>query len=148
MPILLAFLGAAALGGAALATGGHPGAAPATGAPRSAEAAARYPQPVRVADLAGRQLLEDRPNQRGLGRIDAVIAGPNGQPSLLVRRTRWWGGDAGLVAVPVTQVALLGQFVVLKDMDAAGLAALPALRAPAPAPLAAAEVIRVGLARN
>jgi len=149
MRFTLALLATVALGSAALATGGPPGAAgTADASPRSAVAAARYPQPVRVADLTGRQLLEDRPNQRVLGRIDAVVAGPDGNPSLLVRRTRWWGGDAGEVMVPVAAAALLGPFVVLKDIDPERFTALPVVSAGRPQALPAVQVVQVGLARN
>lgn len=145
----LSLLAAVALGQPARATGGAHGSGPAADAPpRSAVATARYPQPVRVADLAGRQLLEDRPNQRVLGHVSAIVAGADGTPSLLVQRRRWWGGDAGRVAVPVASVALLGQFLVLKDLDPERFSALPAETAAMPQVIPATEVLRIGLARN
>ena len=148
-PFVLSLLACVALGQPAFATGAPHGSGPAAEAPpRSAAAVGRFPQPVRAGDLAGRQLLEDRPNQRVLGRIGAVVAGADGSPSLVVRRQSWWGGDAGEVMVPVGAVALLGQFVVLKGLEPAQLAALPVRGGPAPTPLAATAVIEVGLARN
>ena len=127
---------------------GTPHAGGRDAAPRSPEAAARFPQPVRVGDLIGRQVLEDRPNQQVLGRIQAVSRDLEGGVRILVGRTGWLGRDAGQVAVPVESMALLGQFVVLKDVPADRFAALPAdTRLPGPL-LDAAATIRMGLARN
>ncbi len=149
-PALAALLGCAlALGpGAALAQGTHgAGAAPAADTRTPEERArARWPQPVRVGDLVGRPLLRNAPQQTVLGRVAGVVRGVDGAEAILVDA----GGALGLgtrrVAVPVFAVALLGQFVVLMDLDPAALAALPA--APAGATLAPTDVIRVGLTRN
>lgn len=138
------------LPGAAAAQGAHGVAAepPAGEArPRSEAARARYPQPVLVGTLAGRQLLENTPRQRVLGRVAGVTRGGDGRISVLVDQ----GGILGLgtrrVAVPVEAVALLGPFVVLMDLDPAALAALPLAGAPGAA-LPPGDTVRVGLARN
>ena len=116
-------------------------------APRSAEALARWPQPVLVSALAGRQVLENRLNQRVLGRIETV-AREGERVSLVVSRAGWPWQSRRCAVLPVEAVALLGQFVVVMDLDDAQFEALPN-RCEAPGARLAGDVsIRVGLTKN
>lgn len=132
-----------------LAQGGHAGAPPGgQDRPRSEAAAARYPQSVRVGDLIGRQLLENVPQQRFLGRVTGVAREADGHISIQVRVGGLLGLGGRQVAVPVEATALLGPFLVAMELDSRRLAALPETPVPPSALLPAETVIKVGLTRN
>lgn len=115
---------------------------------RSAEAAARFPQPVQVGTLAGRQVLENRLNQRVLGRVEAVARDSSGALNIVVRKAGWPWQATRCAVVPAAAMALLGQFVVVMDLDDAQFEALPnECRAPG-AVLPGTEIIRMGLTKN
>ena len=117
-------------------------------AERSAEARARFPQPVLVGTLAGRQVLENRLNQRVLGRVEAVVQDSDGTINMIVRRASWPWDSRRCAVVPLAAMALLGQFVVLMDLNDAQFESLPN-RCQVPGEVLAADVtIRVGLTKN
>ena len=138
------------LAGMAIAQGAHGvGAAGAADARTPEERSlARWPQPVRVGDLIGRPLLRNAPQQTVLGRVAAVTRGADGTEAILVDA----GGVLGLgtrrVAVPTAATALLGQFIVLMDLDPAELGRLPDVRDGVEGRLPWTETIRIGLTRN
>ncbi len=115
---------------------------------RSAEAAARFPQPVQVASLAGRQVLENRLNQRVLGRVEAVARDPSGGLNIVVRKPGWPWQPTRWAVVPAAAMALLGQFVAVMDLDDAQFEELPnECRAPGSV-LPGTDIIRMGLTKN
>jgi len=116
--------------------------------PRSAEAQARFPQPVQVGSLAGRQVLENRLNQRVLGRVQAVARDQAGALNILVHRASWPWQASRCAIVPANAMALLGQFVVVMDLDDAAFEALPNTCQAPGAVLPGTEVIRMGLTKN
>ena len=116
--------------------------------PRSPEAQARFPQPVQVGVLAGRQVLENRLNQRVLGRVGAVARDPAGGLNILVQRAGWPWQATRCAVVPAPAMALLGQFVVVMDLDDAQFEALPNQCTAPGTVLPGREVIRMGLAKN
>jgi hypothetical protein len=132
---------------AASATEGAASAGPPRPAPTgSAVALARYPQPLRVGELTGRLVLEDVSQLRVLGRV-ARVTGGDGGTRILVDCCGLFGFGTRRVALPVATTLLLGQFVVARNLDGRGIAALP----PAPPPsrlLPADAVIEVGLWKN
>ena len=133
--------------GSAFAQGAH-GVAPTENAgARDPRGATRWPQPIRVGDLIGRQLLRNAPQQTVLGRVADVRRRPDGVEVLLVDAGGLLGLGTRRVAVPAAATALLGQFVVLMDLEPEGLRALP-VATDAGARLAPAETIRIGLTRN
>ena len=116
--------------------------------PRSPEALARFPQAVQVGSLAGRPVLENRLNQRVLGRVEAVMRDDAGSLSIVVQRAGWPWQPTRCVVVPAAAMALLGEFVVVMDLDNAQFEALPnQCRAPG-AVLPGSDVIRMGLTKN
>ena len=120
----------------------------AQGTPRSPEALARFPQAVQVGTLAGRPVLENRLNQRVLGRVEAVMRDDAGALSIVVQRAGWPWQPTRCVVVPAAAMALLGEFVVVMDLDNAQFEALPnQCRAPG-AVLPGSDVIRMGLTKN
>ncbi len=140
------------LPGLAMGQSSHAGAASSgqVGAPvqRSEVARARYPQPVRVGDLIGRQVLEDVPQQRVLGRVAGVLRDAEGRVSILVDCCGILGIGIRRVSLSSDTMTLLGQFVVARGFDHQLLAVLPQA-SPKPDELLPAEaIIRVGLGRN
>ncbi|TGD95149.1 hypothetical protein EU555_29460 [Methylobacterium nonmethylotrophicum] len=108
----------------------------------AAKAARRFPQPVRVADLVGRRLLEPAERQAVLGRVRGAVRRADGGVDLSVE-TGWFSGRT--VAVPTEAVGLLGEHVALLDLTPEQLQALPAAgSAPAVSP---EETIRIGLVK-
>lgn len=150
---LIAVLGAGLLlPGMVAAQSVHTGAAPAaprrSEAPRSEVARARYPQPVRVGDLIGRQVLEDVPQQRVLGRVAAVTRDEEGKVGILVDCCGILGIGLRRVALPVETMTVLGPYMVARGFDRSRLAALPQASPPSAMLLPAEATIRVGLGRN
>lgn len=149
-PINLLALGTVLLtAGAAVAQGGHAGAAQEPPLrPRSEMAAARYPQPLLVRDLLGRQVLENAPQQHVLGRVVGVVRVGDDNIAILVESAGMFGLGPRRVAVPVAATALLGPFVVVLELNSRKLAALPEAPATPGVALPANATIRIGLARN
>jgi hypothetical protein len=126
----------------------------------AARAARRFPQPVRVGDLAGRLLLQPEESQPVLGRVTGLVRRGDGTIEVVtrldgawglgwlgLRQVDWSGFGPRLVAVPVEAVALLGEHVALMGLMPEGLRALPTF-----APGSAGEIppdatIRVGIVR-
>lgn len=114
----------------------------------SVEAAARFPQAVQVGTLTGRQVLENRLNQRVLGQVDAVARDASGVLNIVVRKAGWPWQPTRCAVVPAAAMALLGQFVVVMDLDDAQFEALPnECRAPGSV-LPGTDFIRMGLTKN
>lgn len=110
-------------------------------------AARRFPQPVRVGDLIGRQLLDHTEAQHVLGRVAAVWRRADGGLDLVIRRGGVLGVGASEVAVPADALALLGEYVVAVDVTPAQLDALPEAAGSDETKLGPEERIRMGLVR-
>ncbi len=112
----------------------------------AAEAATRYPQPVVVGTLIGREVLRPIESQPVLGRVRAVVRQPDGSIAVIVA----YGGLRGLfgrpIAVPVDGMTLLGQYMDIVSFTPAQLRGFPTYTGGA-ARLPAASTIRVGLSR-
>ncbi|MBV8916438.1 MAG: hypothetical protein JOZ05_25795 [Acetobacteraceae bacterium] len=110
------------------------------------KAARRFPQPVRVGDLIGREVLEPKERQSVLGQVAGIRRGGDGGIDLLMRTGGVLGIGARLVELPIEAVALLGEHVALLDLTPDQLAKLPA--APEHGQdVPADQLIRVGLVR-
>ena len=121
-------------------------------AQESAQAAHRFPQPVRVGDLIHRQVLRPVEQQTVLGRVDGVARRADGAVLVVVdARDAGWRGALGLgarpVAVPSDALALLGEHLALMDLTPEQLRALPTFDPAGTAPVAPAATIRMGLVR-
>lgn len=115
-------------------------------APGEAERAARrFPQPVRVGSLVGHQVLRPVEAQDVLGRVAAVARRPDGAVLVVVRLGGVLGFGSRLVAVPVEATALLSPYLAVMDLSPEQLRALPTFDASGTVPLAADQVIRVGV---
>lgn len=110
-------------------------------------AAARFPQPVRVGDLLGKEVLRPVEAQDVLGRVAAIARRPDGAVLIVVRLGGVLGFGARPVAVPVEATALLGPYLAVLDLLPGQLRALPTYDGAGAQALPANETIRVGLTR-
>ncbi len=153
--MLAALLLGAAVPAGAGAQGAHDAGPVTDRMPDQAEsagkAARRFPQPVRVGDLIGRQVLEPSNHQGVLGRVAGVTRGADGALLLVLRYGGVLGWGTRDVAVPVDAAALLGQFVQIVDVTPEAVGALPTFGpsgAAGTGMLAPDDTIRMGLNRN
>ena len=115
------------LGLAALAVQGHAQANESTDSmPALHDSMAKYAQPIRVGDLARRYVIAPTPEQAVLGTVAPVAAARSADGSVFVIID--WGGLFGFgttrVAVPLEEVAALGEHVALVAMPQPQLSAL------------------------
>ncbi|RUP18909.1 hypothetical protein [Methylobacterium sp.] len=123
-------------------------------------AAGRFPQPVRVGDLAGRFLLQPEESQPVLGRIAGLVRRDDGTAEVVIRlegslgltwlglrSVAWTGFSPRLVAVPVEAVALLGEYVALMGLTPERLHALPTFATGSATAIPPDETLRVGIVR-
>jgi len=95
--------------GAAHAQSNTPGGMPPPPGMSLAESAAmRFPQPVRVGDLIGRQVLRPVESQDVLGRVRLVVRDKNGQIMVVIDFGGFLGFATRPIAVPVDATVLLG----------------------------------------
>ena len=109
-------------------------------------AARRFPQPVRVGDLIGRDVLRPVEAQNVIGRVDAIVKRPDGQLDLVMRYGGVLGFGSRLIVVPLDAAALMGEHVAMLELTEDQLDALPAVAAPSGA-LAPATMIRMALVK-
>jgi hypothetical protein len=110
-------------------------------------AARRFPQPVRVGALLGRQVLQPLESQPVLGRVRGVIQRPDGTLDVIVR----YGGIRGYfgrpIAVPLEAVALLGEYIEIVGYTPEQLSSFHTFDGAGATSLPANSQIQVGLAR-
>jgi len=116
------------------------------GAPLAEFAARRYPQPVRVGDLVDRRVLQPLESRPVLGHVIEVVRLDDGSEKIIMRYGGWFGFGGHLIAVPIDAMVLLGDELEILDLTPAQLNRLPTYRAAGSSPLAADELIRMGLA--
>jgi hypothetical protein len=110
-------------------------------------AARRFPQPVRVGDLINRTVLRPFESRPVLGRVAQVIRVGNGKEEIVMRYGGFLGFGGRYVAVPIEAMALLGDELEVLDYTPEQLNTFPTYTGAGTAPLAAGDVIRMGLAR-
>lgn len=110
----------------------------------------RYPQPVKVGNLIGLPMLDERDNTYGY--IREVARTADGKIILVVPYRDWlgwapvdWGRKT--VAVPIETVAILARQVAALDFSRDDFAAAPAYTGQGSA-LAAGETIRIAVYRR
>ena len=86
--------------------GGMP---PPPGMSLAESAAMRFPQPVRVGDLLGRDVLRPVESQDVLGRVRGVVSDSAGQILVVIDFGGFFGFGSRPIAVPVDAMVLLGQ---------------------------------------
>ena len=108
----------------------------------------RYPQPVKVGDLRGEQVIQAGERQQKLGRIVGVFRPNAGDLQVVFRYAGLFGYGAREVAEPLPSASLVGPLVKFDALDRRKLAALPTFTDRDGAFLATNAVIRMGVARK
>ena len=111
------------------------------------QAAARFPQPVRVGSLIGRRVLQPIESQPVLGRVEAIARRGDGGFDMVIGLGGFLGFGARPIRVPVEAVSLLGTYVAMTGFTPEQLNAFPTVAGWDADALAAESVIRVGLVR-
>jgi hypothetical protein len=106
----------------------------------------RFPQPVRVGDLIGLPVLDDRSST--LGFVRQVVRTVAGKIELIVSYSRWFGWFGRPVAVPIEVVGIEGRQVASLDMARSEYAAAPTWQGQGATALPDDATIRIALARN
>jgi len=106
----------------------------------------RFPQPVRVGDLIGLPVLDDRSST--LGFVRQVVRTAAGNIQLIVSYSRWFGWFGRPVAVPIEAVGVEGRQVASLDMPRSEYAAAPTWQGQDATALPDDATIRIALARN
>jgi PRC-barrel domain len=147
-PRLLFICGMLALAGAAHAQSKTPGGIPPPPGMSLAESAAmRFPQPVRVGDLIGREVLRPVESQDALGRVRRVIRDANGQIMVVVDFGGFLGFDSRPIAVPVDAMVLVGQDMEIVAFTPKQLRQFPTFSPVGTTDVADDALIKVGLAK-
>src|SRR5271170_2049056 len=124
--------------------GGMP---PPPGMSLAESAAMRFPQPVRVGDLLGRQVLRPVESQDVLGRVRRVVRYQNGQITVVVDFGGFLGFGTRPIAVPVDAMVLLGQDTEIVAFTPKQLRQFPTFSPFGTTEVANDTIIDVGLAK-
>ncbi|MDT7951078.1 MAG: hypothetical protein RQ966_06185 [Acetobacteraceae bacterium] len=111
----------------------------------AARAAHRFPQPVRVESLIGRDVLEPVEAQPVLGHVEAVTRRPDGGTDLILRLGGVLGVGGRPIAVPSEAVGLLGEYVAVLDYTPQQLESFPTVSPTDVLPGSA--IVRIGLTK-
>jgi hypothetical protein len=106
----------------------------------------RFPQPVRVGDLIGLPVLDDRSST--LGFVRQVVRTAAGNIKLIVAYSRWFGWFGRPVAVPIEVVGIEGRQLASLDMARNEYATAPTWHGRDAMALPDDATIRIALARN
>ena len=106
----------------------------------------RFPQAVRVGDLIGLPVLDDRSST--LGFVRQVVRTNAGKIELIVSYSRWFGWFGRPVAVPIEAVGIEGRQVASLDMPRSDYAKAPTWQGQDATALPDDASIRIALARN
>src|SRR5271168_4622709 len=135
-------------GPAAFAQSPAPGGMPPPPGMSLAESAAmRYPQPVRVGDLLGREVLRPVESQDILGRVRRVVRDRNGQIMVVIDFGGFLGFGTRPIAVPVDAMVLLGKDMEIVAFTPKQLQQFPTFSPSGTTDVADDTIIKVGLAK-
>ena len=145
---LLFVCGMLAAAGAAHAQSATPGGMPPPPGMSLAESTAmRFPQPVRVGDLLGREVLRPVESQDVLGRVRRVVRDRNGQIMVVINFGGFFGLGSRPIAVPVDAMVLLGQDMEIVAFTPKQLRQFPTFSLSGTTDVADDAIIKVGLAK-
>ena len=140
--------GMLAVAGTAHAQSATPGGMPPPpGMSLAASAAMRFPQPVRVGDLLGREVLRPVESQDVLGRVRRVVRDQHDQIVVVVDFGGFLGFAGRPIAVPVDAMVLLGQDMEIVAFTPEQLRQFPTFSPSGATDLADDTIIQVGLAK-
>jgi hypothetical protein len=124
--------------------GGMP---PPPGMSLAESAAMRFPQPVRVGDLLGRDVLRPVESQDVLGHVRELARDSKGQIMVIIDFGGLFGFRSRPIAVPVDAMVLLGQDMEVVAFTPDELTRFPTFSPSGTTPIADDAVIKVGLAK-
>jgi hypothetical protein len=124
--------------------GGMP---PPPGMSLAESAAMRFPQPVRVGDLLGREVLRPVESQDILGRVRGLVRDRDGGIVVVVDFGGFLGFGARSIAVPVEAMVLLGQDMEIVAFTPEQLRQFPTFSPSGTTEVASDTIIKVGLAK-
>jgi sporulation protein YlmC with PRC-barrel domain len=107
--------------------------------------ARRFPQPVRVGDLIGLPVLDDR--DVTIGKVSDVVRTPAGRIQLIVPYGGWFAKRRP-VAVPIETVVILGRHLNALEFPPASFDKAPTFVATQATPIDREETIRIALGRR
>jgi hypothetical protein len=107
----------------------------------------RFPQPVRVGDLLGRQVLRPVESQDVLGRVRRLVRDGNGQIMVVVDFGGFLGFGSRPIAVPVDAMVLLGQDMEIVAFTPEQIRQFPTFSPSGTTDVADDTIIKVGLAK-
>ncbi|WP_459695477.1 hypothetical protein [Acidisoma sp. C75] len=139
-----------AAGGTAPALAQSPmpgGMPPPSGMSLAQSAAMRFPQPVRVGDLAGRLILQPVESQVILGRVQGVVQNAQGEIFVVMNFGGFYGFGGRKIAVPVDGMVLLGQDMEVVAFTPKQLAGFPTFDPAGTTAVPGDTTIKVGLAK-
>jgi hypothetical protein len=110
-------------------------------------AAMRFPQPIRVGDLPGRDVLLPVESQDVLGRVRRLVRERNGQIMVVVDFGGFLGFGSRPIAVPVDAMVLLGQDVEIVAFTPEQLRQFPTFSPAGTTDVADDTIIKVGVAK-
>ena len=136
------------LAGAARAQSNTPGGmAPPPGMSLAQSAAMRFPQPVRVGDLLGRDVLRPVESQDLLGHVRELIRDSKGQILVVIDFGGVFGFGSRPIAVPVDAMVLLGRDMEVVAFTPDQLGRFPTFSSSGTTRVSDDAVIKVGLAK-
>ena len=109
--------------------------------------AMRFPQPVRVGDLLGREVLRPVESQDILGRVRGLVRDRDGRIMVVVDFGGFLGFGARPIAVPVDAMVLLGQDMEIVAFTPEQLRQFPTFSPSGTTEVANDTIIKVGLAK-
>jgi hypothetical protein len=109
--------------------------------------AMRFPQPVRVGDLLGREVLRPVESQDILGRVRRLVRDRGGQIMVVVDFGGLLGFGARPIAVPVDAMVLLGRDMEIVAFTPDQLRQFPTFSPSGTTDVADETIIKVGLAK-
>ena len=124
--------------------GGMP---PPPGMSLAQSAAMRFPQPVRVGDLLGRDVLRPVESQDVLGHVREVVRDSQGQILVVIDFGGFFGFRSRPIAVPVDAMVLLGQDMEVVAFTPNQLGHFPVFLSSGTTRFPDDAVIKVGLAK-
>ena len=124
--------------------GGMP---PPPGMSLAQSAAMRFPQPVRVGDLLGRDVLRPVESQDVLGHVREVVRDSQGQILVVINFGGFFGFRSRPIAVPVDAMVLLGQDMEVVAFTPNQLGHFPVFLSSGTTRVPDDAVIKVGLAK-
>jgi hypothetical protein len=136
------------LAGLAYAQSATPGGMPPPpGMSLTESAAMRFPQPVRVGDLLGRDVLRPVESQDVLGHVRELVRDSKGQILVVIDIGGFLGFGRRPIAVPVDAMVLLGQDMEVVAFTPDELRQFRTFSPSGTTPIADDAMIKVGLAK-